>query len=70
MNKKGMMGMMNPMKIVSILVAIVLLIVGLVPLLNQMGVIAFSLPTIPHMILNILLIMAAIVIVIDEMKMI
>ncbi|MFH1589930.1 MAG: hypothetical protein ABIB43_05170 [archaeon] len=69
MNKKGMRGSGSPMRAISLVFALILLVIGLIPILNATGTIAFSIPLMPMLILNILLVVAAIILLIDAVKM-
>lgn len=62
--KKGQF-MMGGRKIMSIILGLILLVLGLIPLLNMMGVISFSLPTLPEFILWTAGMVGAIVLIVD-----
>ena len=62
--KKGQF-MMGGRKIMSIVLGLILLILGLIPLLNMMKVISFSLPTLPEFILWTAGMVGAIVLIVD-----
>ena len=54
--------------ILSIVFGIPILILGVVPILNQYGVLSFTLDFIPQMVLNILTFLAGFVLIIDAWK--
>jgi len=57
--------MMGGRKIMSIVLGIILLVLGVVPLLNSLGVIKFTIPTIPEFILWTAGMVGAIVLIVD-----
>ena len=62
--KKGQfgmgMGMMGPRKPISLVLGLVFLAFGVIPLLNQFGVIGFSIPQLPKVILYIISLVGAV----------
>jgi hypothetical protein len=61
MGKRGqMMGMMGGRKIASFGLGFVMLVLGLIPLLHNFGIIGFSMPWIPEMVLWILALIAGV----------
>ncbi|MBN2454206.1 hypothetical protein JXB11_01535 [Candidatus Woesearchaeota archaeon] len=58
MNTKAQM--MGPRKPISLLLGVIFLALGVLPLLNQFGVIGFGLPTIPGLVVSILAIIGAV----------
>ena len=70
MDKKGqMMGMMGGMKIFSIVFALILIAVGLIPMLSDFGMIGFTIPEIPMLILRIIIIVGGVMLLIDSFRM-
>jgi hypothetical protein len=62
MNNKAqgmMMGMMGPRKPISLLLGLAFIVLGLLPLLNQFGVVGFSLPVLPAVVIYVLAIIGA-----------
>jgi len=55
-------------KYFGLILGLIFLALGVIPLLNQFGIIAFSLPTIPQMVLWILGVIGGILLLIDAMK--
>jgi hypothetical protein len=69
MNKKGFgAGMGGGRKAFSIILGLIFLALGVIPLLNYFGVMSFSLPTVPLIILSILALAGAIVLIWDGFK--
>ncbi|MEM4260215.1 MAG: hypothetical protein QXG00_03190 [Candidatus Woesearchaeota archaeon] len=66
MNKKAQMG--NGRKYFSFFLGLIFLVFGLLPLLNGAGIIKFTLPTLPSIILWILALIGGIVLFIDASK--
>ncbi|MBI2549877.1 hypothetical protein HYV83_01710 [Candidatus Woesearchaeota archaeon] len=67
--KKGqMMGMMGPRKPISLVLGLVFLAFGLIPLLNSMKVIGFSIPTLPNIVLQVLGIIGAVILLWDAIS--
>ncbi|MFH1316318.1 MAG: hypothetical protein ABII01_02265 [Candidatus Woesearchaeota archaeon] len=64
MDKKGFM-MLGTRKIVSIVMGIILLILSIIPILNSIGVISWSIPKIPEFILWTIAMVGSIVLIID-----
>jgi hypothetical protein len=52
MNKKAQM--MGPRKPISLLLGLAFIILGVLPLLNKFGVVGFTLPTLPQMVIYVL----------------
>lgn len=61
--KKGQM--MGPRKPISLFLGVVFLAFGLIPLLNQFGVIGFSIPQLPKIILYVLSVVGAVILLWD-----
>lgn len=64
LDKKAQM-MMSPRKIISLILGFLILVMGLLPILKQLKVIKFAIPTLPVMLVSILLIAGAIFLVAD-----
>lgn len=67
MDKKGMM-MGGGRKIFTAILGLVFLALGIIPLLNEFGIISFNLPTIPKIIFWVLALLGAVVLIIDGFK--